>query len=260
MDMVFIGSGNVATVLGRKARSAGHSIRQVVSRDASHAKRLAGEFGCAHGTLKDLDTSALVCIIAVSDDALPELASSLQLDKALVLHTAGSVSKHVLDRVSRNYGVLWPLQSLRRENAGHPDFPLIIDANTPECLTLVRDLAETLSNEVAVMDDEQRRKLHLAAVISGNFSNHLFAMVKAYCDREGLDFRLLRPMLRETADRLSHTDPARMQTGPAARRDTETMNRHMEMLDDDMDLREVYELFSSLIVQESQKVPSDRRG
>jgi len=250
MEMVIIGSGNVATVLGRKAVSAGHRILQVVSRDIAHAERLAGELGTASGSISDLDESALVYILAVSDDALPELASSLHLGKAVVVHTAGSVSKHVLDRVSRNHGVIWPLQSLRREHACIPDLPLIIDASTPECLTLIRDLAESMSDQVRVLDDEQRRKLHLAAVISGNFSNRLFAMVKAYCDREGLDFHLLLPMLRETVDRLSHSDPSGMQTGPAARNDLETMGRHLDMLEHDEDLRELYELFSALIAKD----------
>ena len=247
MELVIIGSGNVATVLGRKALSAGHRILQVVSRDASRAGRLGAELGAASGSLEDLDTSALFYIMAVPDDALPELASSLHLGRAVVVHTAGSVSKHVLNRVSWNYGVLWPLQSMRRERTGIPGFPLIIDASTPESLTLIRDLAGTLSEEVRIMDDDQRRKMHLAAVISGNFSNRLFAMVKAYCGREGLDYSLLLPMLEETVARLGREDPSDMQTGPAIRNDMDTMARHMDMLQHDEDLLEIYRIFSMLI-------------
>jgi predicted short-subunit dehydrogenase-like oxidoreductase (DUF2520 family) len=209
---------------------------------------LADELGCAHGSLEETDLTALVYLVAISDSALYEIGNWLHLEKALVLHTAGSVSKHLLARVSHNYGVIWPLQSLRKESREIPDMPLVIDANTPECLTLVRDLAESLGGEVKVMDDEERTKMHLAAVMSGNFANHLFAMVNRYCFVEGLDFKLLLPMLHETVERMKENDPASMQTGPAARNDIETMNRHMEMLDGDEDLREVYDMFSSLIV------------
>ena len=106
------------------------------------------------------------------------------------------------------------------------------------------------------MDDVQRRKMHLAAVISGNFSNHLFTLVNQYCKTEKLDFSLLQPMLYETVARLSYSNPAEMQTGPAIRNDIETMNRHMEMLAHNEDLSEVYEMFSSLIISAYYKSKS----
>ncbi len=44
MDIVIIGSGNVATVLGRKFKAAGHNIVQVFSRNAAAATQLAYEW------------------------------------------------------------------------------------------------------------------------------------------------------------------------------------------------------------------------
>ena len=43
MDIVIIGSGNVAAVLGRKFTAAGHKIVQIISRNASAASELAYE-------------------------------------------------------------------------------------------------------------------------------------------------------------------------------------------------------------------------
>jgi predicted dinucleotide-binding enzyme len=40
MDIVILGSGNVAAVLGRKFKAAGHTILQVISRNASAASNL----------------------------------------------------------------------------------------------------------------------------------------------------------------------------------------------------------------------------
>jgi glutamyl-tRNA reductase len=45
MKVVIIGSGNVASVLGRLIKNAGHDIVQVVSRTAENAEMLAAEFG-----------------------------------------------------------------------------------------------------------------------------------------------------------------------------------------------------------------------
>ena len=44
MDIVIIGSGNVSTVLGRKFKAAGHTIVQVISRNAKAATQLAYEW------------------------------------------------------------------------------------------------------------------------------------------------------------------------------------------------------------------------
>ena len=248
MDIVIVGSGNVATVLGRKAFAAGHRIVQVVSRNPDHAKSLAAELNATHGEFASIDRSALIYIVAISDQALISFDRVLHLDKAVVVHTGGSVSKQVLNKVSLNYGVLWPLQSLRKEAINIPDFPLIVDANTAECMTILQDFAGSISSKVTVMDDVERRKMHLAAVIAGNFTNHLLSLVNQYCKAENIDMSLLQPILHETVSRLSYADPASMQTGPAIRNDIETMNQHMEMLAHNEELREVYDLFSSLII------------
>ena len=43
MKVVLVGSGNVATVLGKVIHNAGHEIVQVLSRNENHAKELAKE-------------------------------------------------------------------------------------------------------------------------------------------------------------------------------------------------------------------------
>ena len=43
MEIVILGSGNVAAVLGRKFKAAGHKILQIVSRNAPAASKLAYE-------------------------------------------------------------------------------------------------------------------------------------------------------------------------------------------------------------------------
>lgn len=249
MDIVIIGSGNVAAVMGQKLLAAGHHILQVAGRNASQVAALARSLQAEAGDLTQIHPGAMLYLVCISDQALPDLHLWFRTEKAIVVHTAGSVSREVLAPVARNYGVLWPLQSLRRESAYIPPFPLVIDANTPECLTVLHDLATQLSAEVRVMDDGQRRKMHLAAVMAGNFANHLFAMVKQYCEEEQLNFQLLQPLLQETVDRLSYADPARMQTGPAIRGDQQTMEAHQALLASYPDLLELYRYFSALIMK-----------
>lgn len=247
MDIVIIGSGNMASVMGRKALEAGHQILQVAGRNPLEVDAVAKSLQASAGDLAGIDMRAMLYILCISDRALPEVQQWFRHPKAIVVHTAGSVSMDVLKAVSMNHGVLWPLQSIRKEADPIPPFPLVIDANTPECRTVLQDFAATLSHEVIHMNDEERRKMHLAAVMAGNFSNHLFGLVKDYCEAEQLNMNLLLPLLRETVDRISYAHPRDMQTGPAIRGDQHTMDKHLNMLEQHPELKKLYALFSNLI-------------
>jgi predicted short-subunit dehydrogenase-like oxidoreductase (DUF2520 family) len=247
MDIVIIGSGNVASVMGRRSLAAGHRILQVAGRNGLEVAALAKSLNAPAADLKDIDMQAMLYILCLSDKALPTVHQWFQHPKAIVVHTAGSVSVDVLMPVAKNYGVLWPLQSIRKEADPIPPFPLIIDANTPECMTILQDFGSTISSDLQQMNDENRSKMHLAAVAAGNFSNHLFALVKDYCDAEQLNINLLLPLLRETVDRISYAHPREMQTGPAIRGDQATMEKHLEMLGKYPELKGLYEVFSRMI-------------
>ncbi len=249
MDTVIIGSGNVASVLGRKILASGHRILQVAARNEVSGKLLAEQLGATYTSdLSNITGNGFLYIAAVTDDALPGLHEKLKVERAIVVHTAGSVSKEVLKPVCSNYGVLYPLQTLRADGDLIPDFPLLVDGNTPDTLTLIRDFAETISGKVVEADDDYRKKIHLAAVVSGNFSNHLYALVQDYCDASGLDFSLLLPQIREIVANLQRGHAAARQTGPAVRNDVETLNKHMEMLQAFPELSEIYELMTALIL------------
>jgi len=241
MRIVIIGSGNVATVLGRLCRRYGHEIIQVISRNALHAKTLADELNCSYTDYSGaVNPDAGVYLVAVVDGALYELNNSIKLADKLVMHTAGSVPKDVLKDISVNYGVIYPLQSLRKEVHYDNTIPLLVDGNTSETITLIEDFARTLSTSVARAGDEERLKLHVAAVIVSNFTNHLYALAEDFCKKEQVDFSLLLPLIRETAERVTRISPAVSQTGPAARKDVFTLDKHLRLLADHPRLKYVY--------------------
>lgn len=252
--MVIIGSGNVATVLGHLFQDAGHRIRQVYSREAAHAARLGEELGCqAVSGWEELSRNADVYLVALSDDALRGLGGHLSLPGKLVLHTAGAVSGKVLLDVSVNSGVLYPLQSLRRELRPYPEIPILIDANFEEDRERIASLARSISRQVTVADDELRLKLHLAAILVNNFTNHLYTLAADYCKAEGADFSMLLPLIRTTTDRLTVAAPAEAQTGPAKRGDLATIQRHLALIDNYKDIKEVYTLITQQIMERARR-------
>jgi predicted short-subunit dehydrogenase-like oxidoreductase (DUF2520 family) len=241
MQIVIIGSGNVATVLGRLCKRNGHEILQVISRHAAHAKLLADELGCAYADFSDkMNDHAGLYLLAVADTALQELNSKFDLGNKLIVHTAGSVSKNVLKDISHNYGVLYPLQSLRKEMEYETEIPLLFDGNTEETITLLEDFARTLSSNVTKANDEQRLKLHVAAVVVSNFTNHLYVLAEDFCKKENVDFTLLSSLIKETAERVLYASPAAVQTGPAVRNDIFTIEKHLRILADHPNLKNIY--------------------
>ncbi|MES1161031.1 MAG: DUF2520 domain-containing protein, partial [Bacteroidota bacterium] len=90
-------------------------------------------------------------------------------------------------------------------------------------------------------------KLHLAAVLVNNFSNFLYTLTADFCRQEGADFSLLLPIIRETAERLRVYAPRDVQTGPAIRGDRTSIERHLSLLANHEDVKELYSLFTNKI-------------
>lgn len=256
MNIVIIGTGNTATVLGRRLKAAGHTILQVFGRDPAAASALAYELEAESTNYWTVVLrSADLYLIAVSDIAIAEVAAELRLPQGTVVHTAASVPLEVLEPQQRR-GVFYPLQTLKKETKHQPDIPLLIDAGDEPTLAQLKGLANSISEQVLEANDIQRQKLHLAAVFCNNFVNHLYVLTEDYCNREGIDFALLQPLIQETAARLITLPPLDAQTGPAIRRDGATMERHRELLAAYPEMRAWYDRFSEGIQKQKGRTDS----
>ena len=250
MKVVLIGAGNVATVLGKIIQSAGHDIIQVLSRNEYNAKILAGIFGCGYGNyISSAYRDADIYLFAITDIALHHLDQHLHLENRLVVHTAGTVAKSVLNSVSEKHGVIYPLQSLNKASNDIPEVPLLIDGSSSETLALIQTFAKTLSSQVSIVHDEDRLKFHIAAVFVNNFTNHLYAMADDFCNQENIDFTKLLPLIEETTKRIKTHSPKEMQTGPAIRQDLYVLGKHLKMLSSDPDLKYIYLKLSESILK-----------
>jgi len=248
MKIVIIGTGNTATDLGRKLKAAGHNILQVFGRDSMLASKLAYELGTESTNYWNVvNKDADIYILAVSDIAVEEVMKELRLPEKTIVHTAASVSKNILKKATQHFGVFYPLQSLKKEIDHLPEIPIIIDASDEATLNELDVLAHSISSKVVEANDEQRLKLHLAAIFCNNFVNHLYALAESYCKRENIDSNLLLPLIKETAERLEEIPPSQSQTGPAIRNDKVTIEKHLAMLQSYPQLQKIYALLTESI-------------
>lgn len=151
----------------------------------------------------------------------------------------------VLEHLEINYGVFYPLQTFTKEKAiDFSDVPICIEASSTRVHEVLFAIARSLSQKVVVMDSKDRKVLHLAAVFTNNFCNHLLFRAKTITDAEGIDFQLLKPLARETMEKAFFLTPELAQTGPARRGDQGTMKKHLAMLDGNTELQNLYKTLS----------------
>lgn len=248
MNIVIIGAGNIAHCFGHLLKIHGHQILQVISRNKENAQELAGLLqASATNDLLDINMEADIYILAVNDAAIPELNDELRLGKRIVLHTAGAVPLDAIKRISTHTGVMYPLQSIRKEIRNYPAIPLLVEASNDEVMRRLQSVAQAISSQIEIVSSEQRLQLHLGAVLVNNFTNHLIAKAKQFCEQRGLDFGLLQPIIRETFDRLEKFAPETVQTGPAMRNDEATMAKHKTLMQGQDHLQAIYKVMSDSI-------------
>jgi predicted short-subunit dehydrogenase-like oxidoreductase (DUF2520 family) len=248
MDIVIIGSGNVATVLGRKSQAAGHRIIQVYSPNGAHANTLASRLGTnSTAYISTVEKTADLMIIALRDEAIAAFIKNLGITKSILTHTAGSLPIEILSGASGHYGVLYPLQSLRKEIDRLPALTMLVDGNEEGTKTQIRKFASTIAETVLPADNLTRLKYHLAGTIVNNFTNQLFTTAEVFCKNENISFAVLQPLMEETVMRLRKTDPSQAQTGPALRNDQITIQKHRELLKNYPGIIKFYDLFTAEI-------------
>jgi predicted short-subunit dehydrogenase-like oxidoreductase (DUF2520 family) len=249
MNIVCIGSGNVATHLSIAFKAIGAEIVQVWSQDNKNAEILAALTKAKPvQRWEDLDRSADCYIIAVKDDAIPAVAAHLKGVKGIVLHTSGATDMEVLAGTGSGYGVLYPLQTFSKTKAiDLTKVPFCIEGDRHETMEKISAIAYLLSHEVSEVSTEQRKVLHLAAVFASNFSNHLYHLSSQLLAEHQLKFDLLKPLIMETAEKIKYALPAEVQTGPAVRGDQDTMKKHLELLKNSPELQRIYEVLSNSI-------------
>jgi predicted short-subunit dehydrogenase-like oxidoreductase (DUF2520 family) len=248
MDIVLIGSGNTATVLGRKSFEAGHRILQVYSRQEKHANLLAKRLGAdTASSISSIEKKTDLMIIALRDEAIAPFVHALGEINCLMAHTAGALSLHELRNSSSTYGVIYPLQSLRKEIETIPPLTILVDGNKLAITEQLKKFASTIAENVMEADDDTRLKYHLAATLVNNFTNHLFAITASFCEKENISFAVLQPLMEETVTRLRNISPAAAQTGAAIRNDQLTLQKHQNLLKEYPDIFKFYEMFTKEI-------------
>ena len=253
-NIVMIGAGNVATHLAMAFHNKGKKIVQVYDLKEQEAELLAQKVDATFTTdNKEIIQHADLYIIAVNDAAIKDVVNKLHLGNQLVVHTSGSVEMEILSDCSTSYGVIYPLQTFTKEHkVDFSHIPFCIEANNDENLNLLRNLSELLTDDIRNISSEQRSIIHLAAVFTCNFTNHMYVLAEDILKKNNMPFDILKPLLMETMAKINDHDPLEIQTGPAQRNDLPVIEKHLQMLAQFPEYAEIYKLITQSIVNKSQ--------
>lgn len=257
MNVSFIGSGNLAWHLAPALDNIGFAVREVYSLNPIHAAALVEKLYEAEVKASlDFSTSdSAIFIIAVSDDAIQDVVKEIILpDDAVLVHTSGSKPLSVLSYAGTpNIGVLYPLQTFSKsKKVDFKEVPIFIESENSACEKLLTTMANAISQSVFKITSHEREALHVAAVFASNFTNHMLLISQNIMKDNRLSFDWLKPLIAETLNKSLTLGPENSQTGPARRGDFEVLDTHMDFLQNDESVAELYKLITQNIVDQYQ--------
>jgi predicted short-subunit dehydrogenase-like oxidoreductase (DUF2520 family) len=211
---------------------AGRSIATAAER-AGLAVRLAGRTDVVDACRES--EIALLCVpdgeIAAACGSAAEAIPPLRF----VGHTSGASTLDALS-TARQAGAevfsLHPLQTLPDAESNLVRAPCAVAGSTSDAFGLAIELANRLQMRPFSVPDERRAAYHAAAAMASNLLVALEECAAELLDRAGVEGdarELLAPLVLRTAANWAERGPDAL-TGPVARGDATTVDRHLEAL------------------------------
>jgi predicted short-subunit dehydrogenase-like oxidoreductase (DUF2520 family) len=244
----FIGAGALGGTLARALAARGAIIASVCARGPERARTLAASLpGCRY----EPDASALVAsastvVLAVPDDALPQLDAALPWrPRQAVIHLSGSRGAEALPAARAAGAAVAALHPLLSFPSAAADGAAALahlrgctwalETTDPALADRLGAAVEALGGRIVRLGVGDRVRYHIAAVLA---SNYVVALLGAAIDLwqgfgvdGGTALDALLPLLRGAVESLAAKGPAGALTGPIARGDVGTVRTHLRWLD-----------------------------
>nr|PZN59156.1 MAG: DUF2520 domain-containing protein [Sphaerobacter thermophilus] len=244
MKVGFVGAGAAGGALARALAAAGVTVVTVTGKGPERAHTLAAAIPecAAVPTAQDVADRADLVVLAVPDRAIAEVCASVRWRAdAAVVHCSGAHSLDVLEP-ARAAGALvggcHPLQTLTGapEDAARLAGSVFgIEAEEP-LRGMLADLVERIGGRPVFLSARDKALYHASAVLISNYTVTLAATAAGLWEAFGVDrrdgLRALLPLLQGTVANLEQHGVPNALTGPIARGDAGTLERHLNVLAD----------------------------
>lgn len=192
--------------------------------------------------------------LCIPDSEVPNWIEFLLPLEVLVVYCSGALT--LRENWKSNVGVWYPLYSFRKElPVDWKLVPLFTEAYDTRVVQYLTHLSESLGLPSQFCTSEQRGIFHLAAVFVNNFTNALLfssETLLANLPREQI-INALWPIAHQTITRWAAIPASQSQTGPAIRSDQQTLDTHLQWLEDFPQESVIYKAITQYIAQNIQQ-------
>lgn len=241
MRLGIVGGGRAAWAFGSAWLRIGWPIAGVWLREESHS-HIAELLGTNRLDIGDLAEEAELLLVAVSDAAIAGVIDALPSSEAIIFHASGAIP------AMRDGFSLHPLKALPPvgEESDLGDTLLVFEGNHRKTAKVVTRAVGGRFAEVSV---DMKPLYHAGAVFGSNYVAAMLDIAASIMSKAGVTEARgdLAALARSAVAVWEGTaGPARF-TGPAARGDLSTIEKHMEALRSDPRLAEVYAVLAEHI-------------
>lgn len=240
MRLHVIGAGKVGRSLAKAYHCNGGKLGFLVNRSVEHAKESVSLVGVGIPlSFNDLKGKELDGILAITvpDRKIEEMVEFLNnycdlSGVSFAFHCSGYMDSRVLSPLSIPYACVHPIFAFGRVVNPEELEGVYYDVSGNEKgLEYARELVRSLKGIPLKVNEDQKKVLHLAAVISSNFGLTLMAQAVKLCQMVGVDIE--KALLRLMKSVLSNVEIAGLKksaTGPVVRGDWNVVNAERELL------------------------------
>jgi predicted short-subunit dehydrogenase-like oxidoreductase (DUF2520 family) len=234
------GAGRVAQALGRLLAAHGEPVACIASRSIEHARKAAAFIGYSVRAVgySELARNTGRILIAVSDSAIESVASALDMQAGIVLHTCGNCGPEALGVLSERVscGAIHPLQTISDPGTGAAALhgaAFAISGDGP-AVAWAEQIARAANGRILRIPDERRPLYHAAAVMASNYVTALLSAAQTLLIAADVNpedaLAALGPIARSSLDNALRQGPVAALTGPIERGDVSTISSHLAAL------------------------------
>jgi predicted short-subunit dehydrogenase-like oxidoreductase (DUF2520 family) len=252
-NITVIGTGNVALQFSKLFLKNKFKIDGIYGRSNFSDSQIDNELYT--DKVSNISKKSDLYLVAVSDDAYIELLKNTPLKNKFIVHTSGSLVSEMLNSFSKRWGCLYPIQTIKKNQLIEWDnIPFFIEASNDNDLELLTNFCNANNLNYSVKNSNHRNQTHIAAVATNNFIYYLLSTIKEYCDKNKINFENLKPLMDQSLKNVLNFPAHQLQTGPAIRKDLKLIEKHIESLKSENDLKEIYQLFSEKIIKKHHEL------
>jgi predicted short-subunit dehydrogenase-like oxidoreductase (DUF2520 family) len=245
MKVSVIGAGRLGGALAIALAKKDYEIENLGTRNYKTAEKIANSLNTMPKILFPNEFSEInsdVILIATQDSEIKNVADLLEKKlktKPQIFHTSGSLSSEILKKLKSagfQIGSIHPLVSISDAFHGAERFAgayFCIEGDEAAIKT-AETIVEKLGGKSFFVQTKFKALYHASAVMA---CGHLVALVDAAIEmlsKCGLDNtdakKILLPLIKSTVENLEHQTPADALTGTFSRADSETLGKHLEIL------------------------------